>query len=78
MSAEVPTEDADTVQPSTTEPVFAEGNTSPRKLSIHGLDGSMFHIAVEDATTVTRFCEMMNFLICFGRSHRLDTNFSTY
>ncbi|CAK9078692.1 Probable serine/threonine-protein kinase fnkA (FNIP repeat-containing protein A), partial [Durusdinium trenchii] len=39
-------------QPSTTEPVFAEGNTSPRKLSIHGLDGSMFHIAVEDATTV--------------------------
>ena len=76
MSAEVPTEDADTVQPSTTEPVFAEGNTSPRKLSIHGLDGSMFHIAVEDATTVTRFCEMINFnfLICFGRSHRLDTN----
>ena len=55
--ADVPAEDAERAQPSKTkEEVVAEGNMSRCKLSIHGMDGSSFQVAVEDATTVTWMC----------------------
>ncbi|CAE6972501.1 unnamed protein product, partial [Symbiodinium natans] len=50
--AEEAAERGETSQPSKTEAELAEGSTPRRKLSIHGMDGSTFHISVEDATTV--------------------------
>ena len=51
-------EDGETVQPSALEVASAEsGSTSNRKtLSIQGIDGSSFHVSVEDAMTVALIC----------------------
>ena len=54
--AEGQREDTETLQPSKTEAEIAEGNTTRHTLSIHGMDGSTFHLSVEDATTVTWMC----------------------
>ena len=51
--AERPRKDAETAQPSAE---IAEGKTTRRKLSIHGMDGSTFHLSVEDAPTVAWSC----------------------
>eukprot|EP00913_Durusdinium_trenchii_P013969 g13116.t1 len=70
--ADVPAEDAERAQPSKTkEEVVAEGNMSRCKLSIHGMDGSSFQVAVEDATTVndlSRIIVAQSSMSCAGRA----------